>query len=108
MNVFFQQLHHFKSSLKPEYIYNAFLIFIIVLILLLALVAVFQPVEPSQRQYVIRLAQQATYPKTQRMAQLLLQHEPVQRGSYLKLMQGYQFEQDQVKHYPAIAIEDMQ
>lgn len=107
MHFFTQQVVQFKSCFfKVEYFFHAFIVFITGFILLWAIFALFHPVNARQEQQVIMLARQATYPKTQEMALLLLKREPICKEEYLKLMRSYQFEQKQMKYYSPVRLED--
>lgn len=101
-----QHFEQLKAFLKLENLYNIFVLTVTGLIVLLSCVALSRPVASQQYQYVSTLSQQATYPKTQQMALDLLRADEIRRLYYFKLLRAYQFEQAQVRHYPALFAED--
>lgn len=93
-----------KEFIQLERIYNFFIVFIICSILVLAFLALKRPITQKQYQDVVRLSQVATNPQTQKMALQLLNSETIVRADYLQLVQAYQFENTQARHYPAVSL----
>lgn len=106
MQHLFNRFSLYISRLKIEYIYYMILIMMIGCILIFATIALFRPVTPQQQQQVSVLAQQANYPKTQAMAIALLEQSSIRKRAYLKLLHGYQFEQAEIRYFPALKHEE--
>ncbi|EIB7123255.1 hypothetical protein ABFO97_11950 [Acinetobacter baumannii] len=97
-----------KSELKADQCFNLVVIIIIGCIFMLSYLALLRPVNSEQYQRIVQLSRQATYPRTQDMAELIMAQSEIHRAEYLKLMHTYQFEHDHIKQYPALAQEDTQ
>ncbi|ESK56004.1 MAG: hypothetical protein I8H98_04460 [Moraxellaceae bacterium] len=95
-----------KLGLKIDQFYNILVGIIIFSIFLLAHKALQRPVNELQYQQMIQFSQQASHPKTQQMAEGILEHTQIRRVDYLKLLNAYQFESSRIKEYPAMAQED--
>lgn len=107
MLIFPHSFQKIKAVLTLDRIYDIFVLLVMGLIFLMVCIGLSRPVATHQYQNILILSKQAVHPKTQKMALELLQTEKIQRIYYLKLMRAYQFEQTQVKHYPAQAAEDL-
>lgn len=95
-----------KLGFKLDQFYNILVSIIILSIFILAYNALKQPISQPQYQQIILLSIQASHPKTQHMAENILQHSQIYRVDYLKLLNAYQFESKRIKQYPAMAQED--
>ena len=100
MLIFKQNFLKLKSELKVDQCFNLFVVIVIGCIFVLSYLALLRPISPEQYQ--------ATYPKTQDMAELLIAQSEIHRAEYLKLMHAYQFEGAHIRQYPALAQEDTQ
>ncbi|MGN5724127.1 hypothetical protein ACNQO9_02615 [Acinetobacter calcoaceticus] len=108
MLIFKQNFLKLKSELKVDQCFNLFMVIVIGCIFVLSYLALLRPISPDQYQRIIQLSHQATYPRTQDMAELLIAQSEIHRADYLKLMHAYQFEGAHIKQYPALAQEDTQ
>lgn len=108
MLIFKQNFLKLKSELKVDQCFNLFVVIVIGCIFVLSYLALLRPISPEQYQRIIQLSHQATYPKTQDMAELLIAQSEIHRAEYLKLMHAYQFEGTHIRQYPALAQEDTQ
>ncbi|WP_426454209.1 hypothetical protein ACPF64_14840 [Acinetobacter sp. KB005] len=111
MLIFKQNFLKLKSELKVDQCFNLFVVIVIGCIFVLSYLALLRPISPDQYQRIVQLSHQATYPRTQDMAELLiaqLAQSEIHRAEYLKLMHAYQFEGAHIKQYPALAQEDTQ
>ncbi|AJB66751.1 MULTISPECIES: hypothetical protein [Acinetobacter] len=97
-----------KSELKADQCFNLVVIIIIGCIFMLSYLALLRPVNSEQYRRIVQLSRQATYPRTQDMAELIMAQSEIHRAEYLKLMHAYQFEHNHIKQYPALAQEDTQ
>ncbi|ENW96503.1 hypothetical protein [Acinetobacter sp. NIPH 298] len=95
-----------KFGFKFDQFYNILVSLILLSIFLLAYSALQRPINTFQYQQIIRLSEQASHPRTQNMAENVLQQHQVRRVEYLKLLNAYQFESNRIRQYPAMAKED--
>ncbi|MCH7335179.1 hypothetical protein [Acinetobacter sp. NIPH 2699] len=95
-----------KFGFKLDQFYNILVSLILLSISILAYMALQRPINTFQYQQIIQLSQQASHPKTQGMAENVLQQHQVRRVEYLKLLNAYQFESNRIRQYPAMAKED--
>ncbi|ENU29748.1 hypothetical protein F991_02235 [Acinetobacter sp. CIP-A165] len=95
-----------KFGFKFDHFYNILVSLILLGIFILAYGALQHPINNFQYQHIIQLSQQASHPKTQDMAENVLQQHQVRRVEYLKLLNAYQFESNRIRQYPAMAKED--
>ncbi len=95
-----------RLGLKLDQFYNILVALIILSIFILAYNALQRPINLVEYQHVTQLAHQASHPRTQHMAKEVLEHRPIRRTDYLKLLNAYQFESNRIKQYPAMAKED--
>lgn len=95
-----------QFGFKFDQFYNILVCLILLGIFILAYGALQHPINKIQYQHIIQLSQQASHPKTQDMAENVLQQHQVRRVEYLKLLNAYQFESNRIRQYPAMAKED--
>ncbi|RLZ07631.1 hypothetical protein EAH57_11935 [Acinetobacter sp. 2JN-4] len=95
-----------RLGFKLDQFYNILVSLILLSIFLLAYSALQRPINTFQYQQIIRLSEQASLPRTQNMAENVLQQHQVRRLEYLKLLNAYQFESNRIRQYPAMAKED--
>ncbi|RZF54730.1 hypothetical protein EXE30_05770 [Acinetobacter halotolerans] len=95
-----------RLGFKLDQFYNILVSLILLSIFLLAYSALQRPINTFQYQQIIRLSEQASHPRTQNMAENVLQQHQVRRVEYLKLLNAYQFESNRIRQYPAMAKED--
>ena len=87
---------------------NCFVAVIIALMIFLAILALTRPINPNQYKYVLQYSQQASNPKTQKIANQLRSQDRIYVVEYLRLLRAYHFENQQVKRYPAVDSKDPQ
>lgn len=92
----------FTLPFPVENFLNAFVGLIIFIILTLAMFALTRPIPTEHYKQVLKYSQQASFPKTQHLAQQLQQQSQITRVEYLRLLRAYHFESSRVKQYPAV------
>ena len=95
-----------KSQFKIEPILNTSVALMILIIAIFAVLALIRPINTAHYHNVERLATQEVYSDTQKVALSLLAKEVIYTADYFRLMHAYQLEKQQIKTYPAMAIED--
>ncbi|ENW81397.1 hypothetical protein F909_02688 [Acinetobacter sp. ANC 3929] len=104
--IFKQKVMQSKLGFKLDQTYNVLVGIIILPIFILAYNALQRPINTVQYQKVIQYAHQASHPRTQHLAEDILEQAKIRRVDYLKLLSAYQFESNRIKQYPAMAKED--
>ena len=79
---------------------------IIFFIFILMCMALQQPINKLQYQQVVKFSQQAIHPRTQKMAEHVLERTKIRHIHYLKLLNAYQFESRHIRQYPALSQDD--
>ena len=101
-----EKIHHIKSRLTTEQIYQYGVSAAIVFIMGFALFAMWRPVTSVQLQRIQYLAEQQSHPESQLVALKLHQQEKISVGQYLKLMHVYQYEEQRAQQLPPFISEE--
>ena len=95
------QILKIQASFKLEYVLNMIVIIMIVICMMMTLNTLLKPVSQEDFNEIHGLAVQESYPKTQKMAKSLMQHQPIQTVDYFRLIRAYHYESSHIKRYPA-------
>lgn len=105
MHIALQKIVQLKAQIKLEDIYNGCVVAIIAMILILAFIGLHRPITVKQFENVVQLSAQASYPVTQEMALLLMQHPQIPYAQYFKLMRAHHMEMTEAHQLPPLQVE---
>lgn len=64
------------------------------------------PIQVKQYNAILQLAHSAQYPKTQQLANQVLQQSDLKQWQYFHVIRAYQYEQFMMTQYPALDLDD--